>query len=370
MKELNVKTERLVRMLEMENLQGVLFNSQHNFAWLTRGGNSGIDLSRENGASSLLVRCDGKRFVIANCIEMPRILAEEISEIDFEPVAFDWNADKENPGYIVEKSRHLLSGGTLGSDSFFSRDVRVIEGSIAECRYQLTSDELDRFRRLGDDAGRILGAIHRKIEAGKTEIEIANIVHYELGKAGINLVVNLVAADERISAYRHPVPTANVWNKTLMIVVCAKRHGLIASLSRIFSLGKITDELKKKTDAVAAVHARMMHATRPGTTAGEIFKAAVQTYAENGYPNEEARHHQGGACGYKTRDWVAHSLSIEQVHNDQAFAWNPSITGTKSEETFIVSENGSEVITRSPNFPMISNVVDGIEYLTPGILVL
>ena len=79
---------------------------------------------------------------------------------------------------------------------------------------------------------------------------------------------------------------------------------------------------------------------------------------------------QGGACGYKTREWVAHSKSTEQVQLNQAFAWNPSITGTKSEETFIVKENGIEVITASPNFPTISNVIEGIEYLTPDILVI
>ena len=53
-------------MLAAENLGGVLVGAQHNFAWLTAGGSNGIDTSREQGAGALLVRADGKRFVIAS----------------------------------------------------------------------------------------------------------------------------------------------------------------------------------------------------------------------------------------------------------------------------------------------------------------
>lgn len=371
MDELVEKTERLMQMLNAEKLGGVLINSQHNFAWLTAGGNNGVDLSRENGVSSLLIRNDGKRFLIANRIEMPRMLAEEVSENNFEPIDFAWEADKINGNFVLETAQSLLEKDSqLATDIFFNPNYRVIEGSIAKCRYQLTQSEIERLKQLGKDAGEIFVGLHNKIEVGYTEKEIANIVRFELGKRGISLAVSLVAADERLADFRHPVPTENVWKKVLMVVTCVKRDGLISSLSRIYSVGSVSEDLRKRTDAVAKVHARMMHATCPGKTGKEIFELTKNTYAELGFPNEETKHHQGGACGYKTRDWVAHSESNEQVFINQSFAWNPSITGTKSEETFIVTEKGIEVITTTPDFPKISNIIDGIEYLTPGILVL
>jgi Xaa-Pro dipeptidase len=368
--ELEIKTKRLVQMLNAENLGGVLLNTQHNFAWLS-GGNNGVDISRENGVSSLLIRNDGKRFLIANKIEMPRMLAEEISENDFEPIDFAWETDKINGIFVVETAQSLIeTGSNLATDIFYNQNFRVIEGLIAKCRYQLTTTEIERFQQLGKDTGEIVGSIYNKLSVGQTEIEIANIVKFELGKRNINSVVTLVAADERIAKFRHPIPTRNVWEKTLMIVVCTKRDGLIASLSRIFSVRNISDDLRKRTDAVSKVHARMMHATRPNATGKEIFEITKNAYRQVGFANEDLKHHQGGACGYKTRDWVAHSESTEQVFVNQAFAWNPSITGTKSEETFLVKENGIEVITASPNFPIIETVIDGIEYKTPDILVL
>jgi Xaa-Pro dipeptidase len=364
--ELEIKTERLVAMLNAENIGGVLLNAQHNFAWLS-GGQNGVDLSRENGVSSFLIRNDGKRFLIANKIEMPRMLAEEVSENDFEPIIFDWEADKINGNFVVETAQKLLEK-PLATDIFYNPNFRVIEGLITKYRYQLTSHEVERFQQLGKDAGEIVGDIYQKINVGQTEIEIANIVKFELGKRNINSVVTLVAADDRIANFRHPIPTENVWKKTLMVVACAKRNGLIASLSRLFSVGKVSDNLRKRTDAVAKVHARIMHATRLNSVAKDIFEITKSAYSGVGFANEETKHHQGGACGYKTRDWVAHSNCHEKVQLNQAFAWNPSITGTKSEDTFIVTEKGIVVITALPNFPTISNVIEGIEYQTPDIL--
>ncbi len=75
--EIADKTERLQRMLAAEDLSGVLITSQHNFSWLTAGGSNGIDLTRESGAAAIFVRNDGKRYLLANRIEMPRLLAEE-----------------------------------------------------------------------------------------------------------------------------------------------------------------------------------------------------------------------------------------------------------------------------------------------------
>jgi len=133
-------------------------------------------------------------------------------------------------------------------------------------------------------------------------------------------------------------------------------------------VGAAPDELKMRTEAAAYVNAKMLNATVPGAKGADVYAAAASAYAERRFADEINRHHQGGAAGYKTREWVAHPASAEVVHCDQAFAWNPSITGTKVEETYIANEGGIEVITRSPDFPEIASVVDGREYFSPSII--
>src|SRR3954464_681853 len=135
-----------MRMLATEKLGGVILSSQPNFSWLTAGGTNGIDSSREPGAASLLVRNDGKRFVLASRIEMARLLAEELDAGEFEPVEFSWEEEKASPSYLVDRARVLLTdNGGIGSDLPMTGGATTVESAVARCRYSLTESEVDRF---------------------------------------------------------------------------------------------------------------------------------------------------------------------------------------------------------------------------------
>ncbi len=356
-------------MLAEKKLGGVLINSQHNFTWLTAGAKNGVDLHRENGAASILVRRDGKKFVLASRIEMPRMLAEEVSAEEFEPIEFEWTDGKASADFLTNLASSLLNeSDALGADLFLNVNTPIFEADIARCRYELTGAEIERFRELGNDAGETLGDLIKTLRVGESEIEIADRTRYLLAAKNIRSVVTLVAADERLKKFRHPIPTEKRWEELLMIVVCAKRKGLIASLSRIVCAGNIPDELKNRTESCARVNAKLWAATKLNQTGAELFKVAANAYAAENFAGEENLHHQGGAAGYKTRDWTAHPRSAESVKINQAFAWNPSITGTKCEETIIVRENEIELLTATPNFPKIAVEIEKREYLLPGIL--
>ena len=153
-----------------------------------------------------------------------------------------------------------------------------------------------------------------------------------------------------------------------MVVVCGQRHGLVAALSRIVVAGRVPDELRTRTCATARVFERLLVATTPGTTGAQLFGVARSAYADAGYPNEELRHHQGGATGYRSREWIAHPASREIVQMRQAFAWNPSVTGSKVEETVLISPAGMEMLTSSPDWPSIPLCVHGRTFSAPDAL--
>lgn len=366
--EIEEKLERLMRVMADEGLAGILINAQHNFAWLTAGGRNGIDLSREAGAGTLLVLRDGRRFVLANRIELTRLMLEELKGQGYEPVEFAWEAEKGKPGLVADLALSLTDEPALGSDLPVANSVRVIERAIARARYQLTNSELDRFRLFGQDAGEAIGNLARTLTPGITECEVARQSVDALAAIGAHSVVTLVAADERLRRFRHPVPTDLAWEKTLMIVACARRGGLIASLTRIVCVGQIPAELIERTKLTAGVTAKILTATRPGISGSEIFEVAARAYSDAGFPGEEQLHHQGGATGYRTRDWTAHPQCTEQVQVSQAFAWNPSITGTKVEETCLVLRGGIEMITSTAGWPSIPVAVNGRTCLLPDVL--
>lgn len=374
MTELDEKTERLTRLAHEQQLDGVVLASQPGFAWLTGGGTNRIDGSRENGSGALFVRADGQRFVIANEIEMPRLIGEELAEVRWEPLSYPWAEEHANPSIVKQLASSAVGppkSGTprIGADWPLAGCV-AMDAAIARLRALLTPAEANRYRALGSDAGRVIGDVARAVKPGMREAEIARRIHNAAAEIGGRATVVLVAADDRITRFRHPVPTTRVWTRLVMLVTCIQRQGLVVALSRIVSSGPPEAELMRRTEATAHVFARLLEASRPGARGRDLFTVAQRAYRDVGFEGEERRHHQGGAIGYRSREWVAHPASDELVQAAQAFAWNPSVTGTKVEDTALLTDDGIELITSSGEWPTIEVAGHGRTYAAPGILVL
>ena len=111
----------------------------------------------------------------------------------------------------------------------------------------------------------------------------------------------------------------------------------------------------------------MLRASEPGSTLGDVFAVAAARYADLGFPEEWRFHHQGGLTGYSGREAFAVPGDSTRIPGAAAVAWNPSITGGgKSEDTALVSADGVEVISRTPDLPEWE--FDGV--VRPAIVVL
>jgi len=113
----------------------------------------------------------------------------------------------------------------------------------------------------------------------------------------------------------------------------------------------------------------MMAHTRPGIPAREVLQKGIDAYHAKGYPEEWKLHHQGGSIGYTGRDYRVHLKTPDLIQENQGFTWNPSITGTKSEDTILATSEGPEMITKPILYPTLSMTVAGISFTRPAILV-
>ena len=213
-----------------------------------------------------------------------------------------------------------------------------------------------------------MGDVARAVCPGMTESEIARRLYDAALGIGGRATVVLVAADDRIARFRHPMPTGRQWNRIVMLVACIQRAGLVVALSRIVSVGPPDADVSRRTEAAAEVFRRLLDATRQGVRGRDLFAVAQRAYRDVGFEGEERRHHQGGAIGYRSREWVAHPVSDEIVQGRQAFAWNPSITGTKVEDTVLLTENGIELITATDGWPALMLAAQGRSHAAAGIL--
>jgi antitoxin VapB len=300
---------------------------------------------------------------------MPRLTDEVLAGLAFEPVEFRWTDERADPEFLAQKARAVLGEGPIGSDSPVPR-THPFEASLSRLRRVLEPEELSRYRALGADAGRAVGDLLRLVPPGISEREAVREVAIALLRANARPLVLLAAADDRLLRHRHPLPTALVWANRLMVAVCAERDGLVVALSRLISAGDPGAEIARRLAAAQGVLGDLLDASTDGASAASLFEVAADGYARRGFPGEETKHHQGGSIGYRSREWIAHPRSEERVMTPAALAWNTSVTGTKVEETCLVTEAGVDVITSSPDWPSTSVTARGRTIRVPDHLVL
>ncbi len=366
--EVEEKVRRVGAFLQRENLGGLLLGHVRNFAWLTAGGDSHIVLGSPGGAASLLVLSDGRKFLLSPNNESLRLLREEVAELGFEMREYKWFEDKVTPDRKLEIIRELVGTQPVATDLPYA-DFRLAERGMAALRVPLTDSEMRRLRWLGRETTAALAEVAHKISPGMTERQMEAMSASALMRRGIRPTVLLMGADERIAEYRHATPTDQKIRRYAMINVCSERWGLTVAVTRFVHFGPLPKQLAERAAAVARVDATYLAHTVPGATADEILRAGMRAYEQEGYPGQWEKHHQGGAIGYFERDWIAVPGLDERVHVGQVFAWNPTISGTKSEDTVLVTAKGLEVLTALPGWPTVAVGVDGKKYHRPAILV-
>jgi antitoxin VapB len=360
MDEFDSKQDRMHRLLADRGLEGLLLRRVSSFAWATCGAASYVNTASTYGESSLLVTPKG-RYLITNNIEAARLEDEEgVATQGWEPCVSPWHEGRDVVSALVPEGR-------LGADSPHPGAVDL-SPEVARLRAELTPEEGQRFRSLGGLCAEAVDAATRAVRPGQSEHVMASLLAGESESRGVQAIVNLIATDERVYRFRHPLPTAKTLERYAMLVLCGRKGGLVCSVTRLVYFGRLPDDLKRKRDAVARVDASLIAATRPGSTLGEVLARGIRAYQEAGFPEEWRHHHQGGPVGYEPREWLATPDSPDVVVAGQAFAWNPSIQGTKSEDTILAGETQAEILTETAGWPLLPLAVDGQTIMRPAIL--
>lgn len=359
-REIIIKWERVKNLLDELNLNGIVLNKVSNFAWFTGGKRNFVGLHTENGASSLLIT-KRKIYLLANNIEFPRVFEEEVKNYNFEAVVEKWYT-QENLKEKVKKITKEKAGCDCEWEGF-------IPVKIEKLHFPLTEEEIRRYKKLGKETSEVITEICKEVKSGEREIEIGGKISENLWRKNIIPVVLLIASDDRIKKYRHPIPTSRKVKKHLMIVVCAKRNGLIVSLTRFVHFGKISSQLKKKHESVCLIDAAFIMESLPGKRIKDVFEKGIEMYKKTGFAREWELHHQGGLTGYLTRYYRAYKTIEDEIITSQSFAWNPSITGTKSEDTIITTSGKPIIITEDKNWPLMKIEYKGERILRPFIMI-
>lgn len=361
------KRGRVRAFLEDTDLEGALFTGQAAVSWATAGAEDSIIRGHDPGFVWSLVTREGA-YVLTQNIEGPRMAAEErLEEIGFELRMYDWWTEGAD-----ELVRELCPPDRLANDG--GGPGKPFADELVNMRARLTARERERMRELGRDCCEVMERETAAWSAGTTERALAAGIVAGLEERAIFPSVLLIGGEERRRRFRHPTVSDAPIERDVLTVIVGVRGGLHVAISRTAARGRVDPELAARHEVACAVEAAEVAASAPGSTWGEALQAGIDAYAALGYEGEWRHHYQGGPIGYAPRDFTPTPPSSPNAWTDapvlagQGFAWNPTVQGAKSEDTFLVGGDRAEWITRSDGWPTIESETPAGPIARPAIL--
>jgi Xaa-Pro dipeptidase len=345
------KLRRVRHWLAASGQEAALFTSQPGVAWVTAGLEDRVVRNEEPGLVWALVTATAAYLVTSN-VEAPRLAAEEeAGALGFAVHAVPWY----HPRGLAAAALRLAGTERIVTDG--AGPGTALAGQLAGLRLPLTPHEADRLAGLGADCASALEAALRSWRPAERECDLAARIAAGLETRLILPSVLLVGGSGRRPAYRHPVPTMSVTGSDALAVVVGVRGGVNLACSRTVCAGQPAGNLAAMHEAACTVEAAMIAATRPGSTWQEAFDAGRAAYSEAGFPDEWREHLQGGPIGYLSREFdvvPGTSSAATQIRAGDAFAWNPTVRGGKSEDTFVVTAGPPRPVSNTADWPSIT----------------
>ena len=336
------KRDRLLKVLADHGADRLLLTSQTALAWYLDGARIHVNLAAPPIVAAV-VSADADVIMI-NSNEADRLTAEELpSWVTVRQIPWDQS--------VLQAATDALGDG-LGPDAGTLVEDDAAD-ALRDARSPLLPRETARFRRLGTETAALLTDLLHQAAPHQVESELAAVVAGGITAIGAEPLVVLVGGESR-GQHRHPLATDAPIGRRALVVVCARRHGLVINVSRWVRFGPATAAERDADARILEVEAEFFAGIRPGATLADVFASGCRGYGAHGFDAEEwRRHHQGGIAGYAGRDPRGTATATDPIRIGQAFAWNPSAPGAKVEDTVLLTEAGLEVLTFDPRWPSV-----------------
>ncbi|MDN5338068.1 MAG: hypothetical protein PWQ20_1138 [Thermotogaceae bacterium] len=361
------RVEDLRNYFKGKNADGLLLKRCDNFSWFTFGGRSHITLdTKEVGVASILIT-ESKVYLFTDNIERSRLEKEELNEEileELEIVEYKWFGEEYHYLKPYIENKKILSD----TDVY---DTINVNSEIAPFRYVLTEYEIQTYRELGKICDSIMDEEMRKLDPEMTELQVQGIFYKKLAENGIEPLLAIVFGEESAMLYRHNLSRNVKLGSKAFVSLCARKKGLVISITRSILFKKDESFIQQHKDN-CYVDAVAMANSIPGRKLSDVFKDIKLAYSEVGKNGEWELHHQGGLAGYNSRELKATDNSDYILKTGNALAWNPTITGTKSEDTIVIKSNGFEILSypENSNWPSLIFEINGKKVRRPDILVI
>jgi len=226
-------------------------------------------------------------------------------------------------------------------------------GLLQRVRMIKTPPEIEYLRRAVFATEEAFLATTRAFREGITEQEIARIYEQTLVEHGAEPVLTVIGFGEH-SAHPNARPGTLRLHKDMVVRydIGCRYQGYFADIARIAVFGTPSPVVRSYYQALWEGEEAALQIVRPGTTADEIFRVAVERTRAAGIPHYE-RTHVGHGIGIEVYDppllapGIATALEPGMVINVETPYYELGFCGLQVEDTVVVTDDGFDFLTTS-----------------------
>lgn len=353
---------RLREALGQAGVDGLLVSQPESRFYLS--GYSGHDLPPRDSAGYLLITAEH-----AYLLTDPRTSEQAEREApDYQVVVYAAGAKAANR--VAELARqaglrrlafesvHLPYALWKKTREALAPDVELMEGGPLVDRLRVKKDagELEQIRAAVRVLDECLAHILAILRPGLTEREVAWEVERYLRTHGSETSFPSIVASGPNASMPHAVPTdrAIQAHEPITIDIGARVGGYASDMTRTVCLGAAPPELQEIYRHVLEAQLRAEEAIRPGMTGRQADALAREIIQRAGY-GEAFSHGTGHGIGLEVHEppWLSQTRGHMVLEAGMVFSIEPGIYlpgrgGVRIEDLVVLTEDGVEVLSRSP----------------------
>lgn len=244
----------------------------------------------------------------------------------------------------------------------------MVVGDIAIPCYRLRSvkapQEIARIRAAGVALTAGMKAAVAAVRAGAPECAVLAEAECAMGKAGsqgspFRMQVLTRARQMQLHPYASSVPLEN--NAPVVIHLGASVDGYVAKMCRTVFLGEAPGESLRIYEALRRAQDACLAILRPGVTCNELYEAARESVAADGYEKYWPMEHIGYGVGIRQSEFYPIIAKGNEVVLEENMAVDlllpticlPVAGGPRLTDTILVTAHGAEMLTDFDRAPIV-----------------
>ncbi len=245
-----------------------------------------------------------------------------------------------------EELIHRFPGAEMVSSEEKLRRLRMIKDE----------EEIQRIKKACALADYAVDIAVSEISAGKTELDIAAAIEFELKKKGVQkmaFMTTVLAGANSALPHGTPGETKIQEGDLIVLDLGVVVDGYCSDITRTVAYRCIDDKQRDIYNIVLKSQLAAIKASKPGATCAEVDLTARNIIAGAGY-GEYFTHRLGHGLGISVHEYPSvtekNSLVLEEgmVFTIEPGIYLPGIGGVRIEDDILITGQGAEVLTKYP----------------------